>query len=95
MERGCVEDQPQQPHQLGTLRLVFDTAALRNHDEKLRPICYRAPLLLFVPGMKRKKSIKPFDGVDYVTQDMIIGILGGEEDHRRKFIGLLKEYEKK
>ena len=39
------------------------------------------------------KIIKLCDGVDYVTQDMIIGILGGEEDHRREFVGFLKEYE--
>ena len=41
------------------------------------------------------KLIKLCDGVDYVTQDMVIGILGGEEDHRREFIGFLKEYERK
>ena len=41
------------------------------------------------------KIIKLCDGVDYVTQDMVIGILGGEEDHRRGFIGFLKEYEKR
>ena len=41
------------------------------------------------------KLIKACDGVDYVTQDMVIGILGGEEDHRREFIGFLKEYETK
>ncbi|HSH15273.1 MAG TPA: ferritin-like domain-containing protein, partial [Verrucomicrobiae bacterium] len=41
------------------------------------------------------KIIKICDGVDYVTQDMVIGILGGEEDHRREFIGFLKEYEKR
>ena len=40
------------------------------------------------------KIIKLCDGVDYVTQDMVIGILGGEEDHRREFMGFLKEYEK-
>jgi bacterioferritin len=40
------------------------------------------------------KIIKLCDGVDYVTQDMVIGILGGEEDHRREFIGFLKEYQK-
>lgn len=40
------------------------------------------------------KIIKLCDGVDYVTQDMAIGILGGEEDHRREFIGFLKEYQK-
>ncbi|MGV3755116.1 MAG: ferritin-like domain-containing protein [Verrucomicrobiota bacterium] len=41
------------------------------------------------------KIIKLCDGVDYVTQDMAIGILSGEEDHRREFIGFLKEYQKK
>jgi len=40
------------------------------------------------------KLIRTCDGVDYVTQDMVIGILAGEEDHRREFIGFLKEYEK-
>ncbi|MBL9158689.1 MAG: hypothetical protein JNJ70_14525 [Verrucomicrobiales bacterium] len=40
------------------------------------------------------KIIKLCDGVDYVTQDMAIGLLSGEEDHRREFIGFLKEYEK-
>jgi bacterioferritin len=40
------------------------------------------------------KIIKLCDGVDYVTQDLVIGILGGEEDHRREFIGFLKEYER-
>jgi bacterioferritin len=39
------------------------------------------------------KIIKLCEGVDYVTQDMVINILGGEEDHRREFIGFLKEYE--
>lgn len=39
------------------------------------------------------KIIKLCDGVDYVTQDMVINILGGEEDHRREFVGFLKEYE--
>ncbi len=41
------------------------------------------------------KIIKLCEGEDYVTQDMVIGILGGEEDHRREFIGFLKEYEKR
>lgn len=40
------------------------------------------------------KIIKISDGRDYVTQDMAIGLLSGEEDHRREFIGFLKEYEK-
>lgn len=40
------------------------------------------------------KIIKVTDGIDYVTQDMAIGLLSGEEEHRREFIGFLKEYEK-
>lgn len=36
--------------------------------------------------------IKVCDGVDYVTQDLAITILGDEEEHRRAFEGFLKEY---
>jgi bacterioferritin len=39
------------------------------------------------------KIIKICDGVDYPTQDMAITILADEEEHRREFIGFLKEYE--
>jgi bacterioferritin len=41
------------------------------------------------------KIIKISDGVDYATQDLAIEILGDEEEHRREFIGFLKEYEKR
>lgn len=41
------------------------------------------------------KLIKACDGVDYVTQDMAIGILTDEQDHLREFEGFLKEYEGK
>lgn len=40
------------------------------------------------------KIIRLCDGRDYVTQDQCIAILSGEEDHRREFVGFLKEYEK-
>ena len=33
------------------------------------------------------------DGVDYVTQDLVIAILRDEEGHRRLFEGYLREYE--
>jgi bacterioferritin len=33
------------------------------------------------------------DGLDYVTQDMVIGILHDEEGHLRLFEGFLREYE--
>ncbi|HAV63634.1 MAG TPA: rubrerythrin [Verrucomicrobiales bacterium] len=38
------------------------------------------------------RIIKLSDGRDYVTQDMAIQILSGEEDHRREFMGFLREY---
>jgi bacterioferritin len=37
--------------------------------------------------------IKATDGVDPVTQDMIITILADEQGHLRLFEGYLKEYE--
>ncbi|MCW8132012.1 MAG: rubrerythrin [Planctomycetota bacterium] len=40
------------------------------------------------------KIIKLCDGVDYATQDMCIQLLSNEEDHRREFLGFLREYEK-
>src|SRR5690606_21426857 len=39
------------------------------------------------------KLIQLCDGVDYVTQDLCIGALGDEEQHRREFMGYLAEYE--
>ena len=38
------------------------------------------------------KKIKLCDGVDYVTQDLCIRLLGMEESHRIVFVGFLKEY---
>lgn len=38
--------------------------------------------------------IKLAEGKDYATQDMAIKILAEEEEHRREFVGFLKEYEK-
>jgi bacterioferritin len=40
------------------------------------------------------KLIKLCDGVDYVTQDLVIGLLADEESHRTIFQGFLKEYSK-
>ena len=39
------------------------------------------------------RIIEATDGVDWVTQDMVIGILHDEEGHRRLFEGFLREYE--
>ena len=40
------------------------------------------------------KLIKLCDGVDYVTQDICVNLLGMEESHRVEFRGYLKEYKK-
>lgn len=40
------------------------------------------------------RLIKACDSRDYVTQDLAIAILADEEEHRRTFIGFLKEYDK-
>jgi bacterioferritin len=39
------------------------------------------------------RIIEACDGVDWVTQDMVIDILREEEGHRRLFEGFLREYE--
>ncbi len=39
------------------------------------------------------KIIKACDGVDYVTQDLATELMGEEQEHRREFIGFLREYE--
>jgi len=39
------------------------------------------------------RLIEVCDGVDYVTQDMVIGILKDEEGHLRLFEGFLKEFQ--
>lgn len=40
------------------------------------------------------KLIKMCEGTDYVTQDLVIGLLADEESHRTIFQGFLKEYSK-
>jgi bacterioferritin len=39
------------------------------------------------------KIIQVCDGVDFVTQDLVIGVLRDEEGHRRLFEGFLREFE--
>ncbi len=39
------------------------------------------------------RIIEATDGIDPVTQDMVVGILHDEQGHRRLFEGFLKEYE--
>ena len=39
------------------------------------------------------RVIEHCEGLDWVTQDMVIGIMGDEEGHLRLFEGFLREYE--
>ena len=39
------------------------------------------------------RIIEVTDGVDHVTQDMVIDILRDEQKHRRLFEGFLREFE--
>lgn len=41
------------------------------------------------------KIIRLCDGVDFGTQDLCIALLTDEEDHRREFVGFLKQYARK
>jgi bacterioferritin len=38
--------------------------------------------------------IQVCEGVDYVTQDLAITLMADEQEHRREFVGFLREYEK-
>ncbi|MAS92493.1 MAG: rubrerythrin [Verrucomicrobiales bacterium] len=84
----------------GTVPGSFDLA---KSQESLQPLADTTDVVGVIKGVieaengaiaQYNKIIKICDGVDYVTQDMAIGLLSGEEDHRREFIGFLKEYEK-
>jgi bacterioferritin len=41
-----------------------------------------------------EKIIRLCDGFDFVTQDLCITALADEQQHRREYVGFLKEYEK-
>lgn len=84
----------------GTVPGSFDLARAQ---QSLQPIADTTDVVAVIKGVidaengaitQYNKIIKVCDGIDYVTQDMAIGLLSGEEDHRREFIGFLKEYEK-
>ena len=42
----------------------------------------------------QQKIIRLCDGYEFVTQDMCAALWADEQQHRREFIGFLKEYEK-
>ena len=77
--------------------------ALLRGQETLQPLEDTTDVVSVIKGVidaengaiaQYNKIIQVSDGRDYVTQDMAITLLSGEEEHRREFIGFLKEYEK-
>lgn len=82
---------------------VPGSMALPRNQRSLQPPADTTDIVAVIKGVieaeegaiaQYNKIIKICEGVDYVTQDTVIELLGGEEEHRREFIGFLKEYEK-
>lgn len=78
--------------------------ALRMEQRSLQPTADPTDVVAVIKGVIEaeeaaitgyKKIIELTDGEDYATQDMAIGLLADEQEHRREFVGFLKEYEKK
>ena len=83
--------------------LVPGSLDLPRGQKSLQPLKDTTDIVAVIKGVidaeeaaikQYNKIIKLCEGVDYVTQDLVISILGGEEDHRREFLGFLREYEK-
>lgn len=82
---------------------VPGSQALSWHQESLQPPKDSTDVATVIRGVIEaenaaiagyRKIIEVCDGVDYVTQDLAIELMGDEEAHRREFVGFLKEYEK-
>ena len=83
--------------------VVPGSLSLPRSQETLQPLADTTDVVGVIKGVidaengaiaQYNKIIQVSDGRDYVTQDMAIELLSGEEQHRREFIGFLKEYEK-
>ena len=82
--------------------IVPGSAQFKAAQTSLQPPAKQTDVVAVIKGViaaeenaigQYNKIIKLCDGVDYVTQDLCIQALGDEEDHRREFIGFLREYE--
>lgn len=84
----------------GTIPGSFD---IKTNQKSLQPIEDTTDVEYVIKGVidaensaikGYNKLIKDCDGIDYVTQDLVITLLGDEESHRTIFEGYLKEYKK-
>ncbi|MDQ2867689.1 MAG: rubrerythrin [Verrucomicrobiota bacterium] len=77
---------------------------LERDQKYLQPPADSTDLITIIKGVilaeegaitQYEKIIGICEQVDYVTQDLVIGILGDEQEHRRAFVGFLTEFEKR
>ncbi len=82
--------------------VVPGTLAFSAEQTYLQPPTHQTDVVHVIRGVIEAETgaiehynriIEATDGVDWVTQDMTIGILHDEEGHRRLFEGFLREYE--
>lgn len=79
------------------------SAAFKSMQRSLQPPADTTDVLTVIKGVieaedaainQYKKLIDLCDGIDYPTQDLCITLLADEENHRREFLGFVKEYQK-
>jgi bacterioferritin len=77
---------------------------LERDQKYLQPPADSTDLITIIKGViqaeegaiaQYEKIIGLCEQVDFVTQDLVIGILGDEQEHRRTFVGFLTEFEKR
>ena len=82
--------------------VVPGSAEFSSEQSFLQPPAEQTDVVHIIKGVIEAESgaiehynrvIEVTDGVDWVTQDMVIEILRDEEGHRRLFQGFLREYE--
>ena len=82
---------------------VPGSLSLNYNQKDLQPPRDSTDVVTIIKGVIRAEDaacqqyngmIKMCEGIDYVTQELCIELLGMEEEHRRQFLGFLKEYER-
>jgi bacterioferritin len=82
---------------------VPGSLALERNQKFLQPPQDVTDLIAVIKGVieaeegaiaQYEKIIRLCDQIDFVAQDLAIGILGDEQEHRRAFVGYLTEFER-
>ncbi|HET9185688.1 MAG TPA: ferritin-like domain-containing protein [Solirubrobacterales bacterium] len=82
--------------------VVPGSEEFRTEQDFLQPPAEQTDIVHVIRGVIKAETgaiehytrvVEETDGVDPVTQDMVIGILRDEQGHRRLFEGFLREYE--